>query len=269
MPAYGLLLGFAAVAIWETLRPLRVPLLPTGRRWLSHGAIWFVNNAVSLGVLQIATVYIAMLRTPGGFWNPGGDWRILTLRVALYILLLDFARYAVHYVFHAVPVLWRIHQVHHADADFDATTGLRFHPLQAVVEQVVAIGAVLLTGPPPIAVAAFALLSSMVDIFVHANASSRTVERLGKFFITPDMHRLHHSTAIENQNLNFGFLFSWWDRLFRTYAPGSAEAFAVGLEGYQDRRSASFWRMLAMPVWGGPDEAAPATEPRTASKAAG
>lgn len=261
LAAYGLLAGFAAVALWETLRPLRVPVLSTVRRWISHALLWLVSNAAGLWFFRVAGVLLASATPAGGILGLGTNDHIpVALRVLLAILLLDLLRYGQHCLFHAVPLLWRIHQVHHADADYDVTTGLRFHPFEAVLEQAALAGAILLFGPPPLAVAAFGLIGTLQDMFVHANASSPRLEKLLAYLlITPNMHRLHHSTSVEEQNRNFGFIFPWWDRLFRTYSTSSGRPFRTGLEGYQDDRSVSLWRMLAMPIWGGPGEVAPAT----------
>ena len=258
LPAFGLLAGFFAVAIWESFRPLRTPLLPTWRRWLAHGVVWFVNNFAALFIVQLGAVYFAAAKSGWSFDRQ--NWPLVALRILLFFLLLDFLRFVEHYLFHRIPVLWRLHQVHHADADFDVSTALRFHPLQTALDQIGLLVTIAVFGPPPEAVFAFAVAGSVQDMFVHANVSSSRLERvLRPFLITPNMHRLHHSIEIGEQNLNFGFVFSWWDRMFRTFRSGSGDVYPVGLEGYQDARSMSVWRMMAMPVWGGPAESAPET----------
>src|SRR4051794_15257843 len=142
-------------------------------------------------------------------------WLALTLGV----VLLDLAVYFQHVMFHAVPTLWRLHRVHHADLDFDVTTGTRFHPLEIVISTAIKCAAVAAIGAPVAGVLAFEMLLNATSMFNHANASvSKRVERwLRLLVVTPDMHRVHHSVQYDESSSNFGFNLPWWDRLFGTY----------------------------------------------------
>jgi sterol desaturase/sphingolipid hydroxylase (fatty acid hydroxylase superfamily) len=141
------------------------------------------------------------------------------LALAAAVVALDLAMYFQHVLFHAVPALWRLHRVHHADRDFDVTTGVRFHPAEMLISALIKLGAVAALGPPVLAVLVFEVLLNTTSMFNHGNvrlplAADRLLRRL---IVTPDMHRVHHSALPRETNSNFGFNLSWWDRLFGTY----------------------------------------------------
>ena len=139
--------------------------------------------------------------------------------MALAVLMLDLAIYFQHRVFHAVPALWRLHRMHHADLDFDATTGLRFHPVEIGLSMAIKLAVVVLIGAPPVAVLVFEVILSAASIFNHSNVRlpERLYRMLRRVLVTPDMHRVHHSIIRYETNSNFGFSVPWWDRLFGTY----------------------------------------------------
>ncbi len=137
------------------------------------------------------------------------------------ILILDFALYLQHVLFHAVPLLWRLHMVHHADLDFDVTTGVRFHFLEILLSAWIKLALVLLVGPPAVGIVIFEVLLNATSTFNHSNVRlSQSIDRfLRLFIVTPDMHRVHYSIERHEQDSNFGFNLPWWDFLFGTYRP--------------------------------------------------
>jgi len=158
-----------------------------------------------------------------------------------------------HIVFHAVPGLWRLHRTHHADLEFDATTGLRFHPAEIVVSMTVKLALVLAIGAPAVAVLAFEVILNAASIFNHSNISlSPAVDRVVRLFlVTPDMHRVHHSIEPRETNANFGFSVPWWDRLFGTYLAQPAKGhleMKIGIEQFRSRRELWLDRMLVQPL---------------------
>ena len=167
--------------------------------------------------------------------------------------MLDFVLWAQHRLFHAVPVLWRLHRVHHADVEFDVSTGLRFHPLEILASMLIKIVAIIALGAPVIAVVAFELILNATSMFNHANAGlpARFERRLRRLIVTPDMHRIHHSIEGDEMNRNFGFNLSVWDRLFGTYrdAPrGGNEGMTIGLLPWRGANAIiTLPRLLGMP----------------------
>jgi sterol desaturase/sphingolipid hydroxylase (fatty acid hydroxylase superfamily) len=179
------------------------------------------------------------------------------LEIPVGILLLDLVIYGQHVLFHTVPLLWRFHMMHHADLDIDVTTGLRFHPIEIALSMGIKLGAVIIIGPPVLAVILFEILLNGTSMFNHGNILMPAgVDRLVRLLVvTPDMHRVHHSVVIRETNSNFGFNFPWWDRLFGTYrAQPSAghEKMTIGLSLYRDEKKLSLPRLLVMPFTGKP-----------------
>jgi sterol desaturase/sphingolipid hydroxylase (fatty acid hydroxylase superfamily) len=168
------------------------------------------------------------------------------------IVALDLAVYLQHVLFHAVPVLWRLHRVHHADTDFDVTTGTRFHPIEILVSTGIKCAAVAAIGAPAMAVLAFEVILNATAMFNHANARlPESVDRwLRRLVVTPDMHRVHHSLVRRETNSNFGFNLPYWDRLFGTYRAQPAHGHAgmtIGLEAFRDPKEVRLDRMLLQP----------------------
>jgi sterol desaturase/sphingolipid hydroxylase (fatty acid hydroxylase superfamily) len=172
--------------------------------------------------------------------------------VILSILALDLVIYFQHLMFHAVPLLWRFHRMHHADLDFDLTTGVRFHPIEIVVSMGIKVGAVALIGPPLLGVLLFEIILNATSIFNHANwkiplGLDRILRRV---IVTPDMHRVHHSVHRDETNSNFGFNLPWWDWIFGTYRAQPREGheqMTIGLHQFRDPRQLHLWRMFVQP----------------------
>jgi sterol desaturase/sphingolipid hydroxylase (fatty acid hydroxylase superfamily) len=172
--------------------------------------------------------------------------------VVLAVMLLDLLVYFQHVMFHAVPALWRLHRVHHADLDFDLTTGIRFHPIEILASLGIKSAAVAAMGAPAIAVLVFEVLLNGTAMFNHANASlPPRFERWVRWIVvTPDMHRVHHSVRYEESSSNFGFSLPWWDRLFGTYRAqprAGHDAMTIGVDAFRDPRELRLDRLLAQP----------------------
>ena len=171
------------------------------------------------------------------------------------MLLLDLAIYLQHVMFHAVPGLWRLHRMHHADLDFDATTGLRFHPVEILISMGIKLAVVAALGPPAVAVLLFEVVLNATAMFNHADINlPRPVDRILRLFVvTPDMHRVHHSVDPRETNSNYGFNLPWWDHLLGTYVAQPAkghEGMEIGIEQFRTRRDLWLDRMLIQPVRG-------------------
>jgi sterol desaturase/sphingolipid hydroxylase (fatty acid hydroxylase superfamily) len=168
------------------------------------------------------------------------------------IVLLDVVLYFQHVMFHAVPTLWRLHRVHHADQDFDITTGTRFHPIEILLSLLVKCAAVAALGAPAVAVLAFEVLLNAAAMFNHANASlpAKADRWLRWFVVTPDMHRVHHSVIYDESSSNFGFSVPWWDRLFGTYRAQprlSHQSMAIGVDAFRSAEDLRLDQLLIQP----------------------
>ncbi len=247
---FGLLAG---IGLWEVFAPRRRLTVAKAKRWRAN-----------LGIILLDVLLVRLL-TPAGALGVAAaaqkaGWGLLPLlglpaplTVFLAVLLLDLSIYLQHLMFHAVPLLWRLHMVHHADLDIDVTTGLRFHPLEILISLLVKLTVVAALGPPLAAVFLFEILLNGTAMFNHGNihippAADKILRLL---VVTPDMHRVHHSVTIRETNSNFGFNFPWWDRIFGTYRAQPAaghEQMRIGLA--QFRRHLPLSRLLVLPVTG-------------------
>ncbi|MHC5053765.1 MAG: sterol desaturase family protein [Planctomycetota bacterium] len=248
---------FAAMGVLELISPRRRLTTSKGQRWFTNLAITFANAALPRLLLPILPVGLAVLCRERG-WGLLNNVDLPTWAdVAIGVAALDCAIYLQHVMFHAVPVLWRLHRMHHADLDFDVTTGLRFHPFEIVLSMGIKLAVVAALGPPAVAVVAFEVLLNATSMFNHGNLRLPGVldRMLRLFVVTPDMHRVHHSVVIREANSNFGFNLPWWDRLFGTYRPqpeAGHEGMAIGLGRYRDPKRLTLPWLLAMPFLGRP-----------------
>jgi sterol desaturase/sphingolipid hydroxylase (fatty acid hydroxylase superfamily) len=243
---------FAVVAGWEALGPRRARRFPRSVRWPHNLGLLAVNGVLLRLVAPGTAVGVAMAAEAHGW----GLLHALDLPawagLILAVVLLDLAIYFQHVLFHAVPALWRLHRVHHADTDFDVTTGTRFHPLEIMLSVGIKCAAVAAIGAPAIAVVVFEVLLNATAMFNHANGRlPRSVDRVLRWLVvTPDMHRVHHSIVPQETNSNFGFNLPYWDHLFGTYRAqpaGGHEAMTIGLEDFRDLREAQLDRLLLLP----------------------
>jgi sterol desaturase/sphingolipid hydroxylase (fatty acid hydroxylase superfamily) len=216
----GFFLGILLLmAFWETLSPRRPTTVSRARHWLNNLSLVVLNTLILRFVFPAAAVGMAITSQQQG-WGlfNNADWPLI-YKVILSVVILDFVIWLQHVMVHAIPVLWRLHRVHHADPDYDTTTGLRFHPIEILFSMLVKFGAIILLGPPVVAVIIFEVILNGMAMFNHGNVSlPGKLDRWVRFIlVTPDMHRVHHSVEDHETNSNFGFNLSIWDRLFGTY----------------------------------------------------
>lgn len=243
---------FAFMAAWEVLAPRRVQAYGRARRWPANLGIIAVDTLTVRLVFPVAAIGVATLASARG-WGllpalPLPGW----LRFIAALLLLDLAIYLQHLLFHAVPWLWRFHRMHHADLEFDVTTGARFHPVEIVLSLAIKLAVVAALGVSPAAVLVFEVLLNATSMFNHGNVRlPMAVDRvLRRFIVTPDMHRVHHSMLRQETNSNFGFNLSAWDRLFGTYRAQPAAGhlgMTIGLAQFRDPRELGLVHLLTQP----------------------
>ena len=251
----GIFLGlFALFAALEALLPRRKRRQTRTKRWTTNWAI-IVLDTITLRLVAIALPLLAVgaaLDAEAQGWGLLNQIALpLALEIIAVILIFDVAIWAQHLITHKVPLLWRIHRVHHADRDMDVTTAIRFHPVEIALSMLLKIGLVYLIGPAAIAIVIFEALLNGSAMFNHANIRlSPGLDRIVRqVFVTPDMHRVHHSVTRDEHDSNYGFCLSIWDQLFGTYIPqpkDGHEEMLVGLE-WQDERPAKLGWALALP----------------------
>ena len=246
---------FIVVALWELAAPRRLLRVSKAVRWMSNIGIVVIDTVLLRLVFPVAAVGIAVVAGSHGWGLFNALVWPFWVEVVLAVVVLDLVIYFQHVMFHAVPGLWRLHMVHHADLDFDLTTGVRFHPFEVLLSMVVKMAALGALGAAPLAVILFEILLSATSIFNHGNITlPPALDRLLRLIVvTPDMHRVHHSAIANETNSNFGFNLSWWDRLFGTYRAQPAaghENMTIGLEQFREPRLQRLWHMLALPFTG-------------------
>jgi len=233
---------FGLMGLWELLAPARDRSLPRLRRWPNNLALAALNVAIVRILFPAAGVGLAVVAEAQG----AGLLRLPDLPYWLAVLagvvVLDLAIYLQHLLFHAVPALWRLHRVHHADPDFDVTTALRFHPVEILLSMLIKTAVIFAFGPPVLAVLIFEVVLNGASVFNHANVRlPPRIERILRWLVvTPDMHRVHHSKDMRETNSNYGFNLSIWDRLFGTYRAQPAlghEGMRIGVSGLEDPKS--------------------------------
>ncbi len=244
---------FALMGVWEALSPRRARLLPRRVRWLHNLALLVLNSLILRLLFPVAAVGFALLATERGWGLLNAIGVPFWWAFVLSVIALDFAIYLQHIMFHAVPLLWRLHRVHHADADIDVTTGARFHPIEILLSMLIKFAAIAVLGAPAAAVLVFEVLLNATAMFNHANLRLReAVDRLLRWvLVTPEMHRIHHSIEVAEANSNFGFNLPWWDRLFGTYRERARlpqENMAIGVKGLTGSDAAvKLTGLLALP----------------------
>lgn len=247
---------FLLLAGWELVAPCRPLTVSKSKRWFNNIALVVVNTLLLRFLFPVAAIGVAVFATEQGW----GLFNVITLplwvMVLLSVVLLDLVIYLQHVMVHAVPLFWRLHRVHHADLDYDVTTGARFHPLEIMLSMLVKFAVILLLGPPLIAVVIFEVLLNVTSMFNHGNVSLPAgIDRwLRWWVVTPDMHRVHHSVNDDETNSNFGFSLPWWDRIFGTYRAQPRQGhqgMTIGIRTFRDERQcATLPGMLAIPFIG-------------------
>lgn len=252
----GIFLGIlAAMAAWEVAAPRRRREIPRLVRWSNNFGVVLLDTVLVRLAFPVVAVALAVFAAERG-WGLFHVVEVpLWLAFVVSVLVLDLAIYLQHVMFHAVPALWRLHRMHHADLEFDVSTGLRFHPLEILMSMGIKLAVVAVLGPPAAAVLVFEVLLNATSMFNHANI--RLPERIDRVLrllvVTPDMHRVHHSIYPSETNSNFGFNLPWWDRLLGTYRPqprDGHEGMTIGIEQFRNRRELWLHRMLIQPLLG-------------------
>jgi sterol desaturase/sphingolipid hydroxylase (fatty acid hydroxylase superfamily) len=252
----GFFFGVLAVmASWELAGPRRRLTTPKSTRWIANLGIVFIDTAAVRLVFPITAMGMALLAEQRGWGLLNNldlpDWAAL----AAGVLALDFAIYLQHVMFHAVPTFWRLHMMHHSDMDFDVTTGVRFHPIEIVLSMGIKLAAIVVIGPSALAVLVFEVVLNATSLFNHGNVRlpARLDRVLRLFVVTPEMHRVHHSSIARETNSNFGFNFPWWDRLFGTYRAQPTmghEGMTIGLDQFRDPGRLNLPGLLVQPFVG-------------------
>ncbi|MDW7748257.1 sterol desaturase family protein [Halomonas sp.] len=241
-----------AMALWEVVARRRPQRIRRRQRWPSNLAIVVLDTLAVRLFFPLAALGAALVAAEQG-WGlfnlvavPG--W----LAIVASVVALDLAIYFQHRLFHAVPWLWRLHRMHHADLEFDVTTGLRFHPLEILLSMGIKLAVVTALGAPAVAVLLFEVLLNATSMFNHGNV--RLPVRIDRWLrlivVTPDMHRVHHSIIRQETDSNFGFNLPWWDRLFGTYRdqPSAGHlGMTIGIEDFREADDLRLDRMLLQP----------------------
>ena len=250
---FGMLL---LIGLWEILAPKRALTVSKTVRWINNLGLVFFNTFLLRVLFPAAAVGLASLAAANG-WGAFNYYEIpLWLTLTASVIIMDLVIYLQHVMVHAVPLLWRLHRVHHADLDYDVTTGSRFHPLEIIFSMLVKFAAILLLGPPVIAVIVFEIILNATAMFNHGNIGlPKSLDKILRLFlVTPDMHRVHHSVEDDEANSNFGFSLPWWDRIFGTYRDqprGGHVDMTIGIHKYRDPKQVSWLPgMLNLPFVG-------------------
>jgi len=240
------------MASLELLIPRRRLTTSKVRRWIANLSV-VVLDAIIVRLLFAAGAVGAALLAAEKTWGLLNylAWP-MWIETGLAVIALDFTLYLQHVMFHAVPVLWRLHMMHHADLDVDVTTGVRFHPVEVALSMLIKIAVVIVLGAPAMGVLIFEILLNATSMFNHSNL--RMPAALDRFLrlvlVTPDMHLIHHSIRSHETNSNFGFNLPWWDRIFGTYRPEPQDGqttMALGLDQFRDPKGLTLYRILLMP----------------------
>ena len=247
---------FALMVLWEFVTPRRERSVSRWIRWPSNLGIVAFNTLLLRILGPVAAVGLAVLSEERGWGLLNAFSLPSLLAIVLSVVLLDLAIYLQHVVFHAVPALWRLHRMHHADLDFDVTTGARFHPIEILLSMAIKLAVVAALGPPAVAVLIFEILLNATAMFNHGNVRiPEGSDRVLRWFVvTPEMHRVHHSVIPRETNSNFGFNLPWWDRLLGTYRAQPAdghEGMTIGIAQFRTPRDLWLDLMLVQPFRGG------------------
>ena len=248
---------FAVMALWEILAPRRELSIAKGRRWLNNLGLVVVNTLVIRFIFPAAAVGTALWAESNSiglihWFEVGQLWWVVLASV----VLLDLFIWYQHMLFHKIPILWRLHRVHHADLDFDLTTGLRFHPIEVLLSMFIKAALILLFGFPAIAVLLFEIILNGCAMITHSNVRlpNRLDGVIRRLFVTPDMHRVHHSWRMEEANSNYGFNLAIWDKLFGTYKADSVDGqlgITFGISRTPNPRAVPLGKLLTLPFRSG------------------
>ena len=246
----------ALIALWEIVAPRRALTVSKLLRWSNNLGLVFFNTLVLRLLFPAAAVGLAAFASSQG-WGIFNYLEVpFWLTVVVSVVVMDFIIYLQHVMVHAVPLFWRLHRVHHADLDYDVTTGARFHPIEIILSMLIKFATIIVLGPPVVAVVIFEVILNGLAMFNHGNIRLPLgLDRVLRLLIvTPDMHRVHHSVEDDEANSNFGFNLSLWDRLFGTYRDqprGGHEGMTIGIHKFRTPAEASrIDGLLLMPFRG-------------------
>jgi sterol desaturase/sphingolipid hydroxylase (fatty acid hydroxylase superfamily) len=244
---------FILIALWELYAPRRKPAAGKPVRWLNNLVLVALNSFILRLIFPAAAIGVALFASQQG-WGIFNYYSLpIALSIILSVIVMDLVIYLQHIMVHAIPVLWRLHQVHHADPDYDVTTGARFHPVEIIISMLIKFTAILILGAPVVAVVIFEVTLNAMAMFNHGNIRlPKLLDSLLRLIVvTPDMHRIHHSIEVDEANSNFGFNLSCWDHLFGTYLdqPRSGhEDMIIGTREFSDEKQTTWLTgMLVMP----------------------
>ena len=254
MGAFFGILG--VMAIWEILAPRRALTISKAIRWVNNLGIVFFNTFLVWLIFPFVAVGMALFTSNQG-WGIFNYFELpFWFVVIASVVIMDFVIYLQHVMVHAVPALWRLHRVHHADLDFDVTTGGRFHPLEIILSMLIKFATIIVLGPPVLAVVIFEVILNGTAMFNHSNVRlPLNLDRVLRWIVvTPDMHRVHHSVEDDEANSNFGFNLPWWDRLFGTYRNqprAGHQGMTIGIHKYRESKQVAWLPgMLLLPFKG-------------------
>lgn len=253
----GFFFGILAVmAVWEVLAPKRALTVSKPVRWVNNLGIVFFNSFLVRLLFPAAAVGVAAFAGQHG-WGLLNYYGVpYVAAVVITVIAMDFIIYLQHVMVHAVPALWRLHRMHHADLDFDVTTGARFHPIEIILSMLIKFATIVVLGPPVLGVVIFEVVLNATAMFNHGNVRlPKGLDRVLRWIVvTPDMHRVHHSVEDDEANSNFGFNLPWWDRLFGTYRdqPRAGHGgMTIGIHKYRTTKEVSWLPgMLWLPLRG-------------------
>lgn len=247
---------FAVMAMWELMAPRRALTVSKIVRWSNNIGLVFINSIILRLLFPAGAIGIAAFAAENG-WGLLNYYSLpYVLAIVLSVVAMDFVIYLQHVLVHAIPTLWRFHRVHHADLDFDLTTGARFHTGEIILSMLIKFATIVVLGPPIVAVVIFEVVLNGMAMFNHANvhlplAFDRVLRLL---LVTPDMHRVHHSSEDNETNSNYGFNLTIWDRIFGTYIDqprAGHEAMTIGIHKYRDPKQVNrLPGMLLLPFIG-------------------
>jgi sterol desaturase/sphingolipid hydroxylase (fatty acid hydroxylase superfamily) len=247
---------FAVMALWEVVAPRRALTVSKAMRWANNLGLVFFNTLILRLIFPAAAVGMAAFASEQG-WGIFNYYNVSpVIAIVVSVVAMDFIIYLQHVMVHAVPVLWRLHRVHHADLDFDVTTGARFHTIEIILSMLIKFATIVVLGPPVVAVIIFEVLLNATAMFNHSNVRLPLgLDRILRWIlVTPDMHRVHHSVEDDEANSNFGFNLPWWDRLFGTYRDqprAGHQGMVIGIHTYRNPRLVSWLHgMLWLPAVG-------------------
>lgn len=244
------------IGLWELAAPKRALTVSKVVRWTNNLGLVLLNSFLIRLIFPAAAIGVAKLASEQG-WGLFNYYDVpFWLAVVVAVIIMDFVIYVQHVMVHSIPVLWRLHRVHHADLDYDVTTGSRFHPLEIILSMIIKFATILLLGPSIVAVIIFEIMLNATAMFNHGNIGlPKKLDKVIRWFlVTPDMHRVHHSTEDDEANSNFGFSLTWWDRLLGTYREeprGGQIGMTIGINKFRDPKQVSWLPgMLVLPFVG-------------------